>query len=78
MREAMWGDESARSMPIHRVVAASVTWHARNGTDDALNAGIETVVEAASMGVIRQIGKYWRPGWRVQATANPVTPETQA
>lgn len=66
MREAMWGEGSVKPTPTHRVVAAVITWHTRQGTEDALNAGIETVVEAASLGVIRQIGRYWKPGWKAQ------------
>lgn len=64
MREAVWGDESVRSMPIHKIAGAVIAWHSFNGTDDAICAAFETIAEAASLGVIRMVGRYWRPDAR--------------
>lgn len=61
LREAVWGDESTKAMPCYRITAAVVAWHVGRGTADAINAGIDAVVEAASLGLLKRIGLYWRP-----------------
>jgi hypothetical protein len=67
LREAVWGESSTMHMTLKMLVGGLVRWHSSQGSADPINEAIATVVESASLGLIRKSGSYWKPGEAFQA-----------
>lgn len=62
LKDAVWGGTRV-ALPLRTVVGGMVRWHVERGSKDSINDAIETVVEAASLGLIRPARNGWKPGY---------------
>jgi hypothetical protein len=60
LREAVWGRTSMKCK-LRGVVGGVASWHYHNRSTDAFQDAIDTIVEAASVGLIFKAGDYWKP-----------------